>query len=424
MTMRRTTVILLLVLVCIGSADAQDSCWTKKTDVPTNRIGSSAITVDGKIYVIGGGITSSGPAFNTLEVYDPATDTWDTTKTDMPTARANLATCVLNGKIYAMGGGRSFWWTPLVTVEVYDPVTDTWTSQPDMPRPRMGLTASVVDGRIYVIGGANRDEISYAAVDVFDPADPFNAWTTKADFPLPRFNLTAAALDGKIYAIGGHIGPPWDGLPAVHEYDPATDTWTAKADLITGRKYLASSTVNGKIYVFGGSPGHLGYYLSSVEEYDPETDTWTEKTNMPRSLVGNTASIGNERVYVFGGGKSADSWAGIVSPVYQYDPSLDGVATDVGPSEVLVPQEFALAQNYPNPFNPGTTIEFALPHAGFVTLKVYNVLGEEVATLAAGDHPAGTFEATWDANGLPSGVYFYQLNAGEHVQMRKALLMK
>ena len=69
-------------------------------------------------------------------------------------------------------------------------------------------------------------------------------------------------------------------------------------------------------------------------------------------------------------------------------------------------------------------MEFALPHAGFVTLRVYNLLGEEVATLIAGDHAAGSFRATWDASGLPSGVYFYRLMAGDYVQTKKALLMK
>jgi hypothetical protein len=59
-----------------------------------------------------------------------------------------------------------------------------------------------------------------------------------------------------------------------------------------------------------------------------------------------------------------------------------------------------------------------------LTLKVYNVLGEEVAALIAGDHAAGTFRATWDASGLPSGVYFYRLMAGEYVQTKKAVLMK
>jgi hypothetical protein len=89
-----------------------------------------------------------------------------------------------------------------------------------------------------------------------------------------------------------------------------------------------------------------------------------------------------------------------------------------------LPGRHQLQQNYPNPFNPSTTMEFALPHAGYVTLKVFNVLGEEVANLIKGDHAAGTFKATWDASNMPSGVYFYRLNAGEYVQTRKAILMK
>ena len=81
-------------------------------------------------------------------------------------------------------------------------------------------------------------------------------------------------------------------------------------------------------------------------------------------------------------------------------------------------------QHTPNSFNPSTTIEFAQPHAGYVTLIVYNVLGEEVANLITGDHAAGTFKATWDASGLPSGVYFYRLTSGEYVQTKKMVLMR
>jgi photosystem II stability/assembly factor-like uncharacterized protein len=88
------------------------------------------------------------------------------------------------------------------------------------------------------------------------------------------------------------------------------------------------------------------------------------------------------------------------------------------------PKDFLVEQNYPNPFNPGTTIEFTLPHAGFVTLKVYNVAGQEVATLLEGNHAAGIIKTTWDASGLPSGAYFYRLTAGEYVQTKKAVLMK
>ena len=91
---------------------------------------------------------------------------------------------------------------------------------------------------------------------------------------------------------------------------------------------------------------------------------------------------------------------------------------------VMIPKRHSLSQNYPNPFNPSTTIEYALPHSGYVTLKVYSVLGEEVASLISGDHAAGRFKATWDASDMPSGVYFYRLTAGEYVQTKKAVLMR
>jgi hypothetical protein len=100
------------------------------------------------------------------------------------------------------------------------------------------------------------------------------------------------------------------------------------------------------------------------------------------------------------------------------------MVTGVASRYDVIPSEYSLCQNYPNPFNPSTTIEFALPHSGYVSLKVYNVLGEEVAALLAGDHAAGTFKATWDASGLPSGVYFYRLTAGGYVQTKKAVLTR
>jgi len=89
-----------------------------------------------------------------------------------------------------------------------------------------------------------------------------------------------------------------------------------------------------------------------------------------------------------------------------------------------IPRGYLLTQNYPNPFNPATTIEFALPRADFVTLTVHNILGEELARLAGGEHTAGRFKAIWDAGGFPSGVYFYRLNAGDHVETKRMILLR
>jgi hypothetical protein len=99
--------------------------------------------------------------------------------------------------------------------------------------------------------------------------------------------------------------------------------------------------------------------------------------------------------------------------------------TDVANRDLTsLPAELFLEQNYPNPFNPSTTIEFLLPQASFVTLKIYNLLGKEVATLIAEKLPAGKHQRVWEAKGLASGVYVCRLEAGEFVQSRRLVLLR
>jgi hypothetical protein len=90
----------------------------------------------------------------------------------------------------------------------------------------------------------------------------------------------------------------------------------------------------------------------------------------------------------------------------------------------LVPMAYELGQNYPNPFNPSTTIRFSVPEAGLVTLKVYNLLGEEVATLLNNEQAAGVYEANFDASRLSSGIYFYTLEAKNFTSTKKMVLLK
>jgi hypothetical protein len=110
----------------------------------------------------------------------------------------------------------------------------------------------------------------------------------------------------------------------------------------------------------------------------------------------------------------------------------------------IIPTEFSLSQNYPNPFNPTTKIKFTIPQTdspllggargGLVKLKVYDILGNEIATLVNEEKPAGEYEVTLDATGLPSGIYFYQLfvsalqskdgKAGNYIETKKMVLIK
>jgi len=116
-----------------------------------------------------------------------------------------------------------------------------------------------------------------------------------------------------------------------------------------------------------------------------------------------------------------NAWFPITASIF-----ADGVVvTEAGRNNRgSVPENLVLYQNYPNPFNPSTTIKFALPKAGHVTLKVYDLLGKEVATLVNEPLSPGTYERIFQVQGFPSGVFFCRLSAGGFVQTKKLLLLR
>ncbi|MCI0707586.1 MAG: T9SS type A sorting domain-containing protein [Ignavibacteriae bacterium] len=105
------------------------------------------------------------------------------------------------------------------------------------------------------------------------------------------------------------------------------------------------------------------------------------------------------------------------------DLAFSGI-TSVEQITQTVPEQFMLNQNYPNPFNPSTNFEFRIAESGMTTLKVFNMLGIEVATLLSQQLNAGTYRVPWNASGLPSGAYIYRLESGGLTQSKKLLLLK
>ena len=125
--------------------------------------------VNGALYAVGGFNTSVFSVLNTVEAYNPATNTW-TADIPMPTARSALAAAVINGTLYTVGGnnqGLAF----LDTVEAYDPATNTWTTKAPMPVTRSFLTAGVVNGTLYAVGGSNGSASGnpFNTVEAFTP---------------------------------------------------------------------------------------------------------------------------------------------------------------------------------------------------------------------------------------------------------------
>ena len=98
--------------------------------------------------------------------------------------------------------------------------------------------------------------------------------------------------------------------------------------------------------------------------------------------------------------------------------------TDVEDITETLPTVYSLDQNYPNPFNPATMINFSVPKEEFVTLNVYNSIGQQVATLVNESKTAGTYRVDFNAANLSSGIYFYKITAGNFTETKKMILMK
>jgi hypothetical protein len=108
--------------------------------------------------------------------------------------------------------------------------------------------------------------------------------------------------------------------------------------------------------------------------------------------------------------------------VWYYNSYTWALATGV--EDEIVVNSFNLEQNYPNPFNPTTNIKYSVPENGFVKLAVYNLIGEEVKVLVNGQLNPGFYEIEFDAAYLPSGIYFYRIQAGNFNQTKKMILLK
>lgn len=109
---------------------------------------------------------------------------------------------------------------------------------------------------------------------------------------------------------------------------------------------------------------------------------------------------------------------------FMVDTIVVGTPTGIDDQPSSIPDQFELSQNYPNPFNARTAIEYSLPQDSHVRIVIYNLLGQNIKTLVDQSKPAGSHLALWDASNVPTGVYFYRIEAGEFTQTRKMLLAK
>ncbi|MCH8942325.1 MAG: T9SS type A sorting domain-containing protein [Bacteroidetes bacterium] len=180
--------------------------------------------------------------------------------------------------------------------------------------------------------------------------------------------------------------------------------WTAVNNGLTN-SVVRSFAIYGS-NVFAGSAGD-GVFLSTNNG-----SNWTAINDGLNYLSVYSLAISGNNIYAGTNGNGV------------YKRQLSDIITDVEEIHNIIPDIFSLSQNYPNPFNPSTVISFQLSSVSKVSLKVYDLLGREVAVLVNEEKPAGIYKVNFNAGNLPSGVYFYKMKAGSFVQTKKLILMK
>lgn len=166
---------------------------------------------------------------------------------------------------------------------------------------------------------------------------------------------------------------------------------------------------------------HLVSFMAGAEAV-PIFDDLTTNTFYAGFKI-NKQDEGNF-IYIAGRPYRFNSTASFTNYDFIINNWMTSTPTGTDDFEVKVPEVFALLQNYPNPFNPSTKITFSLPERSNVTLKIFDILGKEIATLVNETKSAGTYNVNFDASKLSSGVYIYSIQAGDFAESRKMLLMK
>lgn len=248
-------------LASLDAFDPAQGSWKAGVPIPTARAMAASAVVGDLIYVIGG--RNEGGVLGTVERFDPGANAWASCR-QMPTARWGLRAVAHNGNVFAFGGiaGTGNNRMALDTVEIYDPATDTWTGGPAMPRPRHDFGMAVVGDSGFLIGGktvaytqASSGPAITDAVDVFDFRT--KQWRTAKTAPSPRVHPTVVAFQGLVYVLAGMDRE--GALPTIsHVYDPGKDTWGAGPNLQRGRSGQCGGLVGDTLYIVGGSTTPYG----------------------------------------------------------------------------------------------------------------------------------------------------------------------
>jgi len=340
-----------------------------------------------------------------------AGDSWDT-KEPMPTARFGPAGAAIGGLFYVAGGG----WLPCVPaechqLEVYDPAFDSWNSLASMDEGRNNATVAAFNGQLFVFGG-DYGGLATSTVFVYTPEEGGEGtWTTSStSTPVPINGASAAVLNDEIYLVGG------TNSPALHIYDPPTDTWRTGAPMPVSLTWPSIGVIGGRLYVAGGYD--YSQYKSKTYEYDPLWDSWEPRASAPNAWGSAAFAVLDDKLYVAGGSVpdvGAADYLNVYTPPTIESINSPPVIVPIAPKEALEYDlvEFPIIAIDPDVGDSVVLSSDSLPDGAVFTAAIgvfswvprYDQAGEYVVTFHATDNgepsEADHLDVTITINDIP-----------------------
>jgi N-acetylneuraminic acid mutarotase len=423
--------------------DPETNTWdTMRASIPVPRMMNGAMNtvLDGKLYIIGGAewleIDNNLEIipYARVDVYDPQSDTWEQ-KANLPVPLGVNGVCSLDGKIYVTGGGTNEN-TVLNSFYSYDPASDQWEELTEMTIPRGAHISVALDSLIYAIGGgddANDVNSLISSCEVYDPVS--DQWTPIAPIPKQRAWFSGCVMDGEIYIFGGlNRG---DFLDDAYKYNPEEDRWIRIDDLVSDRSEMAAVSIGRTIYLIGGRTS--AFVISPLVETYKLSDIRLDASIPDDTISGDAIEVDlSEYFSHVDGGEIAYSVClddpGILEALVEGSIlTVTGVAT--GDAEVSILAESGedqmgdsfqvnvlstgidetceippALQIYPNPANVMATLAYTVKSPGMVHLEVSDLTGKRISVPLNKYHLPGEYEYRLNTSDMIPGIYFCRLH--------------
>lgn len=270
-----------------------ESAWSSGPALPVALQEISAVTIDDRIWVVGG-FEGTGEV-STVRVLDPATSTWSLGP-PLPVARHHVQLATLDGDLYVMGGMETIRFTNVDDAWVLRSGASTWTEIAPLPEERGAGYGAEIGGRLYVVGGQGRGGLSTSTL-VYDPST--NEWSTAAPIPTRREHLAGFVYDGEIWAIGGRALSLGSAMDVVEIFDPVANVWRTGPSLTGTHGGFAAAVVGNVAIAVGGETPERA--LDLAEAITLPEGAWRAIEPVPTPRHGHAMAAAAGRAWVIGG---------------------------------------------------------------------------------------------------------------------------